>query len=268
MKPAIPFALLLAGALLAGCTSNPPPTYVFIATDYGFDGPSEIPGGLVTLRLDNKGREPHHMTVVRLDAGKTLDDLRTALMAEQELGWMHWVAGPGPFMSNEHGAVTTTLEPGNYVLLCFVPDAEGHPHFALGMMKELTVKGTGPGGDLPEPDLTITLDDFHFKLSGQPKAGAQTVRIVKNGAQPHEAVLAKLDDGATPMDFIQAFGPNATGPPPGTFPPGGISQMDPGQTATVEWDLAPGRYVLICFVADPGSHAPHFALGMLHEFTV
>jgi hypothetical protein len=44
----------------------------------------------------------------------------------------------------------TTLQPGNYVAVCFIPDpATGKPHAALGMLREFTV-GTAAGpGNLP-----------------------------------------------------------------------------------------------------------------------
>ena len=35
---------------------------------------------------------------------------------------------------------TMTLEAGDYVLICFVPYAQGVPHFARGMVRELTVQ--------------------------------------------------------------------------------------------------------------------------------
>jgi hypothetical protein len=33
-------------------------------------------------------------------------------------------------------------------------------------------------------------------------------------------------------------------------------------------DYTPGKYALVCFVEDPNTGAHHFALGMIHEFTV
>jgi hypothetical protein len=44
--------------------------------------------------------------------------------------------------------------------------------------------------------------------------------------------------------------------------------MNPGYTNWALPDLEPGEYVAICFVPDPESGLPHFALGMLMPFTV
>ena len=38
-----------------------------------------------------------------------------------------------------------------------------------------------------------------------------------------------------------------------------------GEDATT--DFTPGNYALVCFVEDPNTDAPHFALGMIHECT-
>jgi hypothetical protein len=44
--------------------------------------------------------------------------------------------------------------------------------------------------------------------------------------------------------------------------------MDPDRANVVSFDFTPGNYVILCFVEDPESGSPHFALGMLSEFTV
>ena len=42
---------------------------------------------------------------------------------------------------NRYTATELWLEPGRYVLLCFVPDEEtGQPHALLGMVEEFTVE--------------------------------------------------------------------------------------------------------------------------------
>jgi hypothetical protein len=190
-------------------------------------------------------------------------------MAEQEEpSWVHWAGGIGPFSPGTHGDGYVTLEPGTYVLLCFVPDAQGVPHFAHGMMKALTVRApSGAAPSEPAADLVLAEKDFSFALDHAPAAGPQTWRVENQGAQVHEAILAKLQPGATGQQFAAAFGPNATGPPPGSFV-GGFSEQEPGMHGLFTVDLAAGRYVLLCFVTDPASGAPHFTLGMMREFTV
>jgi hypothetical protein len=44
--------------------------------------------------------------------------------------------------------------------------------------------------------------------------------------------------------------------------------MSTGFTVWSVFDFEPGDYFAICFVPDPASGAPHFALGMIAPFTV
>jgi hypothetical protein len=87
------------------------------------------------------------MTILRLESGLTIEQLRTALLAEQGGGAP---AGPAPFAfaggivaldRGSKGWIDLNLPAGNYALICFVPDVNsGQPHFALGMLKGLTVR--------------------------------------------------------------------------------------------------------------------------------
>src|SRR5262249_7745129 len=56
------------------------PTAVTItATDYAFELPAQIPAGVITFKLVSKAKELHHAVVIRLDQGKTVNDMRDAL---------------------------------------------------------------------------------------------------------------------------------------------------------------------------------------------
>ena len=48
-------------------------------------------------------------------------------------------------------------------MVCFVADAEGVPHIALGMVKPITViESDAPLAAEPVPDVSIDMDDFEF----------------------------------------------------------------------------------------------------------
>jgi hypothetical protein len=64
------------------------------------------------------------------------------------------------------------------------------------------------------------------------------------------------------------FGPEAPPGPPPISPAGGSAAQAPGTTSFVPLELAPGNYVMICFVPDAASAQPHFTLGMIKDFTV
>ena len=161
------------------------------------------------------------------------------------------------------------LEAGNYVMVCFISDANGVPHIALGMATKLTVtEAPGPVAAEPASDLEIAMIDFGFELSGSVSSGLQSILITNPGQQEHEAALVQLAPGATAHDFLAAFQPGAPpGPPPG-LPLGGLQAVAPGGRGTISIDFTPGNYAFICFIEDEESGAPHFVLGMLMEFQV
>jgi hypothetical protein len=122
--------------------------------------------------------------------------------------------------------------------------------------------------DEPIADGTLVLQDFAFGLPGSVPAGPQRWQVTNEGGQPHELLLAQLTPGATALEFAMAFGdPAATEAPPG-LPFGGIGPMEPGTTAWLDLDLAPGTYAAFCFIPDPETGQPHIALGMVSELTV
>src|SRR5687768_9217412 len=73
-----------------------------IGEDFKFDAPDAIPAGLTEFRFLNKGPALHHMALLKLSGGKTVDDLTAALSKPGPLpAWAEEVGGPnapGPGM--------------------------------------------------------------------------------------------------------------------------------------------------------------------------
>jgi hypothetical protein len=69
---------------------------LFVARDYGFDGPAHIPAGVTTLQVVNKGQDLHHVQLLKLLQGKTAADFRAALKANPAgfPAWIKFVGGP------------------------------------------------------------------------------------------------------------------------------------------------------------------------------
>src|SRR2546423_14539800 len=56
------------------------PNVVHVAgEDFKFDAPDIIPAGLTEFKFLNKGPALHHLALVKLHGGKTIDDLRAGL---------------------------------------------------------------------------------------------------------------------------------------------------------------------------------------------
>ena len=235
--------------------------------DFKFDAPDVIPAGLTEFRFLNKGPALHHMALLKLTGGKTVDDLVAALAKPGPLPkWAKEEGGPNASAPGEEANATLTLEPGNYAFICFV-DIGGPPHFAKGMVKPLrVVPATGPSGPKPRADVTVTLSDYNFQLSSPVRAGKRTIRVHNTGPQPHEVQLVQLAPGASLGDFMKWM-EKMEGPRAGKAL-GGIAGIESGMSQYFTADFAPGKYALICFLPDVKDGKPHFAHGMAQQIEV
>jgi hypothetical protein len=117
--------------------------------DFNFVVPSEIESGPKVWQINNKGTQWHEMGIVKLKEGVTINDVVSMLTSEEGAEAppqadgapfdevVFWAPnGPG-----ETGWVTWDLPPGEYTVICFLPDVNGDmsPHAAHGMVGQLTV---------------------------------------------------------------------------------------------------------------------------------
>ena len=119
----------------------PPADIVMTLDDYAFGTDVPITAGRHTIRVENAAAQPHEVLFVRLEAGATAQEFMEA-MAKRE--------GPPPgtvlggVTGIAHGGmnqITLDFEPGDYALICFVPDAsDGRPHFLHGMLDQIRVE--------------------------------------------------------------------------------------------------------------------------------
>ena len=163
--------------------------------------------------------------------------------------------GVGGLFAGGSGLATVNLAPGNYVMVCFIPDDQGVPHAAGGMVKSLTVTAaTGPTAAEPQAVATVELSESGFSLSGSIPAGVQTVRVTNSGQAPHEAVVGRLAPGVSGSDFLASL--RGGGPSPGKLL-GGLQAIDGGGTGYFTAVFEPGNHVFI-----------EFQSGATQEFTV
>ena len=266
--------LAFIGAL-AACAKKeaaPPPgpnVVTIVATDFAFALPDTLPPGLTTFRLANAGAEPHHSVLVKLAEGKTLADFQAAAMSEKMPDWMTFPGSPAAVMPNDTSNTTTTLEPGQYVLVCYVPSSDGVPHIAKGMVRPFVVAGAAPAVAAAEPqaDITVTLSDYAFAFSTPLTGGPHTVRVENAGPQLHAIEIERLADGKTLQDYVAWGKAGMKGPPP-TTSAGGLIGPTKGQHAYFNVNLAPGNYLVVCYVPDEKDQKPHVAHGMIQELTI
>jgi hypothetical protein len=242
-----------------------------VARDYAYDAPDTIPAGLTTFHLRNEGKEPHETAIVRLDDGKTGQDilvLARDTTPAADPAWMHWVGGPGgTFPGGQETNATMILVPGHYVVLCPIPTPKGQPHMLLGMIKDFTVvPSSQPAAAPPTSDVALSLVDFDYKFATPMTAGHHTFRITNDGAQDHQVALMRLAPGQSVKTVLPWF-QHPNGPPPIEWT-AGISDLSPGAVSYITGDFPPGKYALFCFDSDVHDGKSHIVHGMTMEFSI
>jgi hypothetical protein len=252
----------------ATATAPAPNVVVVKTSDYAFDAPDSVRAGLTTLRLvTNAGHEMHQVGLIRLDSGKTPADFGSAMKTPGPMPkWAVEVAGVNPPAPGQTAEATLNLQPGHYLLVCFVPSPDGVPHVAKGMSRPLDVTGPAVAAAPLPGDVEIKLTDYAFGVSKPLTAGAHVIRVVNDGQQTHEVMVIRLAPGKT-VAQVGAWVEKMDGPPPGE-PLSGVAGLGVGQSASFPLTLTPGEYGLICFVPDAKDGKPHFVHGMMHQFKV
>lgn len=238
-------------------------------TEYAFEMSEQLAAGPARLTVSNGGGEPHHAQVFRFEEGATLTDVTAALAeggpgAAMEFGT--FVGGTGLVAPGEESRADAVLDlaPGNYAVLCFVPDGDGVPHLAHGMAREFEVTAGDDPIDAPVADAEVRLVDYDFDLPDTIEG--DTVLAVTNGAEAeaHELVIARLDGDVGVDDVLAALHHDEPLP---AVPLGGMQALPPGATQHLQLDLEPGRYVVLCAVPSPDG-TEHYDAGMIEEVTV
>jgi hypothetical protein len=137
----------MSGTFTTGDDSGaamPKGTATIETTEYKFkiDG---LKAGKNTIAFTNKGAMLHHVVILPILPGKTLDDVKTSFASEDqsgpppvdfEKGVFSAVAGIGDTIVYD-----VDLPAGHYAILCFMPDpgTAGPPHALKGMLQDFTV---------------------------------------------------------------------------------------------------------------------------------
>ncbi len=108
--------------------------------DYDFVMDAPLRAGPQILEVTTAMGQPHEVVIVKLAPGAT---------AAQFVAWVQTMEGPPPatpiggtvgLNQGLTNYVHLDLEPGEYGLFCFLPDAkDAKPHVAHGMIKQITV---------------------------------------------------------------------------------------------------------------------------------
>lgn len=249
-----------------------------------FEGPSEIPSGWTTFRFVNASEMIHFALIDAPPEGVTAEIMSSsniptfqaamdAMNANDEdavntafgqfpawMGDMKYMGGPGFLSPGLTGETTVYLEPGNYVIECYVKTG-GIFHTlrpspdTLGMLLELTVTDEANNAREPAANVTITISNSGLAITdGSLRSGANILRVDFSEQQTfptfvgNDVHIVRLDSddalnaAADWLDWRKPEGLET--PSPATFI-GGINDMPSGAHGYIHVDLSPGAYALI-----------------------
>jgi hypothetical protein len=110
-------------------------------SDYAFQLGHPMTAGTHTFRVINGATQPHEVELVKLAPGKTTKDMLAFLAAPNGPPPGNAIGGSTPAVAGAPVWFTADITPGNYLFICFMPDAkDGKPHFMHGMSMTQTVQ--------------------------------------------------------------------------------------------------------------------------------
>ncbi len=267
-----------------------------------FKGGNTISSGWTTIRLNNQDNMLHFALVARLPDGVTAnmysDDFGSLfqigydLMLEgkdEEVAAVfgsipEWVSeltyhgGPGFISGNGSAESTQYLEPGDYVLECYIKSNGIFHSYSpepgkLAMILPFRVTDTPGNMAEPKANATLTINEAGIQLTeGGLKSGKNSIRVKFDtqirfpsfvGQDVHIMRINTDADIQSALQWMDWQTPEGLlVPSPVTFI-GGINDVMPaGSTAYFSVDLSPGRYAFI-------SEAPEAdKKGLISEFEI
>lgn len=242
---------LAAAPTTAGATTTAPVgnSVVITTTGMNYKVQGTLKPGVGSITWANRDDDLHMMSMGRLKAGvtqaklkaaaKTSDKAVTALLADSpDTTW----GGPALLTPGQTETVTTSLQPGNYGLLCFVMGKDHMSHAAMGMVSILKVSGATQSVT-PKASGTIAVGDSGIVWPAG-FTGHGTYAVKDTGTKPHSLSLARLDKGVPLLQFLGSVNDavGSGGVPRGGSLMSGIDALSPGQTAWITLDLSDGHY--------------------------
>jgi len=268
----------------------PPHVVEIRAVGKTFEGPTEIPSGWITFRFVNASSMIHFAMIDVPPEGVTTQEMSDTVMAyfqeamdgmnagDQEAvnaafgkfpewtGELGRSGGPGLLSPGRNSQATVHLDPGRYMLECYVK-SDGVFHTTspgpgqLGMLLDLTVTQEPNNAPQPQANATLAIRNSGFELvSGALTAGPNTIRVefVEQQALPsfvgNDVHLMRVDAedsiaraGAW-LDWRAKEG--LEDPSPVTFL-GGINDLPAGTHGYFSVSLEPGDYAFIAEMPGP-----------------
>jgi hypothetical protein len=263
---------------------------------------SEIPSGWTTFRFANETHAVHFVVLEKMPVvdgeqktvadskaevvpvfQNVMDDINGKEPTFPDAGFQlpEWysdvvfVGGPGLTSPETTSQTTVNLEPGTYVVECYVKTEDGVFHSTEDMIEGLTVTESTNGAEPPQSSLQLGISsDNGISLDGEiSEPGQHTIAVDFDDQTAyahflgHDVHLVRLGEDAdmeelgTWMNWA-APGGLAEPAPSGVEFIGGAQDMPGGSTTYVSADLESGDYAWIAEVPSPDEK------GMVKTFSV
>lgn len=246
-----------------------------------FQMPDTITSGWNTWRYRNNSTQTHFILIDDYPDGITLDSVKQKVIpvfgdgmellneGKTEEGFaefarlpvwfseVKWPGGVGLISPGHEAQTTLYLDPGHYLVECYLKMNTGMFHTNMGMIEELVVVEQKSKMEEPEADVEITISSESGIVFEPPfHAGLYTfsvvfmdqiayenfvghdVNLVKLESDANEKVLEAWMDWRDPEGFIEPA-------PKGFVFLGGVNDMPAGGKAYFTANLEPGKYALI-----------------------
>lgn len=256
------------------------------AMDHAFDvdAPNELPTGWITFILNNQmASNIHEISLVQLPDESTHEEYLTDYMSAWETVLREYQegvverAGIGdrvnemlPAWSGDVRYSTTRgltspgrtaertvyLEPGEYMMVCWLKTEDGIIHITEGMHWEFTVMEEAANTPEPNPESQITLHENEIEVNWEPETGTHSF-AVEFGFNPegyeNNVHLIRMNDGTDLdevnewMDWYKLGGLRSPSPAEFLGGVGFVSEIDNGYFTL---DITePGEYAWVVFVS-------------------
>ena len=269
-----------------------------ISNNMDFQMPQSIPSGWTTFKYRNQSADTHFLILEKYPEGKTMAMAKKELIpvfqramdsitagktgaGMAEFGnlpeWyqnVKFLGGTGLIAPGKIAETTVNLEPGNYIIECYVKMNNGMFHSSMGMLAELEVTSIK---NEKEP-LTATSEINISSTKGMEfkenlEAGRHIFKvnfldqIAYSNFVGHDVHLVRVSPDAdlkTLENWMNWLDPKGfISPTPKGFEfMGGIQEMPAGHSGYFTVNLEEGHYAFIAEIPDASEH------NMLKEFVI
>ncbi len=275
------FAFFACQAEKSETTIEEPAVIEIVTENMDFQMPDTIPQGWNTFQYLNKSDQTHFFLVEKYPEGKTIEDAKQEVVPHFSAGmklinegkmdealvefgkipdWyasVEFVGGSGLVSPKNLAQTTIKLNPGYYLVECYVKMENGEFHTSMGMLESLVVSADTSGVTPPEEFVPINISSENgIVLNDSIRPGMQTFGVyfedqkVYENVVGHDINLVKLSENANLdsmekwMNWMDPSGLREPAPQ-GVLFLGGVNDMPPKTMGYFTASIGPGNYVLI-----------------------